>query len=88
MMCTAFITGADRGLGFALAEALLAEGYKVYAGSIGLVSRNHQYGYTMSKAAINMQSKLLHNHLSDQGLRVLTIHPGWMRTHLFGIWNA
>ena len=28
-----FITGADRGLGFALAKKFLKEGYTVYAGS-------------------------------------------------------
>lgn len=54
------------------------------AGSVSTITRNHQYGYTMSKAAVNMQSKLIHNHLHDQGLKVLAIHPGWMRSHLFG----
>ena len=54
------------------------------AGSVGSVTRIHQYGYTMSKAALNMQSKLIHNHLKAQGLKVFAIHPGWMHTHLFG----
>jgi NAD(P)-dependent dehydrogenase (short-subunit alcohol dehydrogenase family) len=30
--CTAFVTGADRGLGLALAESLLARGWTVFAG--------------------------------------------------------
>lgn len=54
------------------------------AGSVGSVTRIHQYGYTMSKSAINMQSKLIHNHFKEEGLRVFVIHPGWMRTHIFG----
>jgi NAD(P)-dependent dehydrogenase (short-subunit alcohol dehydrogenase family) len=54
------------------------------AGSVSTITRNYQYGYTMSKAAVNMQSKLIHNHLHDQGLKVLAIHPGWMRSHIFG----
>lgn len=32
MPLTTFITGADRGLGFALSQALLAQGWRVYAG--------------------------------------------------------
>jgi NAD(P)-dependent dehydrogenase (short-subunit alcohol dehydrogenase family) len=31
-MKTAFVTGADRGLGYCLTEALLADGYRVFAG--------------------------------------------------------
>ncbi len=54
------------------------------AASIGSITRTHQYGYAMSKAALNMQSKLIHNHLANEGLRVLAVHPGWMRTHVFG----
>jgi len=54
------------------------------AGSIGQLTRNNQYGYVMSKAAINGQSKLIHNHFKDQGLKVRVLHPGWMRTHIFG----
>lgn len=53
------------------------------AGSVASVTRMHQYGYTMSKAALNMQTKLLHNHLAGEGFRVLAIHPGWMRSYLF-----
>jgi NAD(P)-dependent dehydrogenase (short-subunit alcohol dehydrogenase family) len=34
----------------------------------------------MSKAALNMQSRILQNDLESRGFRVLVIHPGWMRT--------
>lgn len=54
------------------------------AGSPALLTRVSQFGYTMSKAAVNTQSKLLHNNLKDQGVKVFAIHPGWMRSHLFG----
>lgn len=54
------------------------------AASVGGVTRKNQYGYTMSKAAINMQSKLIYNTYHDQGLEVRAVHPGWMHTSLFG----
>lgn len=54
------------------------------AGSVTLLTRVNQYGYTMSKAAVNMQSKLLHNDLKGRGVKVFAIHPGWMRSHVFG----
>ncbi len=54
------------------------------AGSVSLLQRTSQYGYTMSKAAVNMQTKMIYNHFADSGLKVHAIHPGWMRTQLFG----
>ncbi len=54
------------------------------AASIGTVTRKNQYGYTMSKAAVNMQSKLIYNTFHDQGLEVRAVHPGWMHTSIFG----
>ena len=42
------------------------------------------FGYCMSKAALNMQSRLLDNYLKDSGFRVLAVHPGWMRTDMGG----
>jgi NAD(P)-dependent dehydrogenase (short-subunit alcohol dehydrogenase family) len=38
----------------------------------------------MSKAALNMQSKILQNYLKPRGFRVLAVHPGWMRTNMGG----
>jgi NAD(P)-dependent dehydrogenase (short-subunit alcohol dehydrogenase family) len=38
----------------------------------------------MSKAALNMQSRILQNYLEPKGFRVLAVHPGWMRTDMGG----
>jgi len=38
----------------------------------------------MSKAALNMQSKILQNYLGPRGFKVLAIHPGWMQTDMGG----
>ena len=54
------------------------------AGSVKLLTRQNQIGYTMSKAASNMQTKLLYNSLSPRGVKVFAIHPGWMHTQIFG----
>lgn len=54
------------------------------AGSIELLTRKNQIGYTMSKAALNMLSKSMHNNLMEFGVKLLVIHPGWMRSHIFG----
>ena len=54
------------------------------AGSIGSSSRKNWYAYAMSKAALNMQSALLHNLLRDRGGRVLVLHPGHVRTFMQG----
>lgn len=54
------------------------------AGSIGDCRRSSEYAYCMSKAALNMQSRILQNDLGSRGFRVLVIHPGWMRTDMGG----
>ena len=54
------------------------------AGSISDCYRQREYAYCMSKAALNMQSKILHNYLGPRGFTVLAIHPGWMRTDMGG----
>jgi NAD(P)-dependent dehydrogenase (short-subunit alcohol dehydrogenase family) len=54
------------------------------AGSIGNCWRSAEFGYCMSKAALNMQSKILQNNLGPQGFKVLAIHPGWMQTDMGG----
>jgi len=54
------------------------------SGSIGLSGRKTEFDYCMSKAAMNMSSKILQNGVADRGIKVLAIQPGWMRTDMGG----
>jgi len=54
------------------------------SGSIGGCGREKEYDYCMSKAALNMGTKLLSNYLNKDGVIVLAVHPGWMRTDMGG----
>lgn len=56
------------------------------AGGIAEAWRTSEYGYCMSKAALNMFAKLLANREAAQGsgVRVLALHPGWVRTDMGG----
>ncbi|WP_364143850.1 SDR family NAD(P)-dependent oxidoreductase [Paenibacillus sp. LPE1-1-1.1] len=58
------------------------------AGSIGDCYRDSWFAYCMSKAALNMQSKLIHNGIKKQGGRVLVVHPGWVQTFMQGKLDA
>jgi NAD(P)-dependent dehydrogenase (short-subunit alcohol dehydrogenase family) len=57
------------------------------AGQINQTWRESWYGYCMSKAALNIQSNIVHNQLKNKGGRVLVIHPGWMKTYMSGKLN-
>jgi len=57
------------------------------AGSIGACWRKQEFGYTMSKSALNMQSALLRNHLKEYGIKVYALHPGWVRSYMHGSFN-
>jgi NAD(P)-dependent dehydrogenase (short-subunit alcohol dehydrogenase family) len=54
------------------------------AGSIANCWRESEFAYSMSKAALNMQSRILQNSLKPRGFKVLAVHPGWMRTDMGG----
>lgn len=55
------------------------------AGSIsGQNWRESEYGYTMSKAALNMFSKILQNKAQKDGIKVLALHPGWFSSDMGG----
>jgi NAD(P)-dependent dehydrogenase (short-subunit alcohol dehydrogenase family) len=54
------------------------------AGSISQNWRSREYAYCMSKAALNMQSVILQMRVKDDGVKVLAIQPGWMRTVMGG----
>ena len=53
------------------------------AGSIGKCFRTDYIDYGMSKAALNMATKTLHNHFKDDPqLNIICVHPGWVRTNV------
>lgn len=54
------------------------------SGSIGDCKREKEFDYCMSKAALNMGTKLLSNYLRKDNIMVLAIQPGWMRTDMGG----
>lgn len=54
------------------------------SGSISTCGREKEFDYCMSKAALNMGTKLLSNYLKKDNITVLSVHPGWMRTDMGG----
>ncbi|MFX0124872.1 MAG: SDR family oxidoreductase [Candidatus Hodarchaeota archaeon] len=54
------------------------------AGSISNQSRDSEFGYCMAKAALNMQSKILDNRLKKEGIKVITLAPGWFSSDMGG----
>jgi len=46
------------------------------------------YGYSASKAALNMMTKMLSHELRDSGIIVVSLHPGWVRTTMLYCENA
>ena len=44
----------------------------------------NRYDYCMSKAALNIQSIILQRYLKPDGIKVLVVHPGWVRTRMGG----
>lgn len=51
-------------------------------GSIGLCTTDREFDYYMSKSALNMSTKILYNkYLEEKKIRILAIHPGWVRTN-------
>lgn len=54
------------------------------AGSIARTGHTSWFGYTMSKAALNMATHILFNHLRPDGYTFRLYHPGWIRTYMWG----
>lgn len=50
------------------------------AGSLATCGRTSWFGYAMSKASLNMQTRILENYLAPRGFRVFSVHPGWLKT--------
>lgn len=77
---------------FLLTQALasrLAESAKVVnlsstLGSIARTDSLYSPSYAMSKAALNMATRLLAIALRDQGVIVVAVSPGWVRTDMGG----
>jgi len=68
-------------------RGLLEEGSKVaiVTSRMGSISDNDSggaYGYRMSKAAVNAVGKSLSIDLRGEGIAVVLLHPGWVRTEM------
>lgn len=67
---------------------------KSAAGKVAMISSTggsiaHQQGgrvvpYCVSKAGLNMLTKLLYFHLREDGVATVALHPGWVRTDMGG----
>ena len=53
-------------------------------GSIGDNGSGRSYIYRSSKAALNSAIKSLAIDYADEGLSVIALHPGWVRTDMGG----
>jgi Short-chain dehydrogenases of various substrate specificities len=54
------------------------------AGSIAACWRDGWFAYCMSKAALNMQTALIHNELKKSGGQAMVFHPGHVRSYMRG----
>jgi NAD(P)-dependent dehydrogenase (short-subunit alcohol dehydrogenase family) len=54
------------------------------AGSISRKTRGGPYGYSESKAALNMFTRSLAAELKPEGFICIVIHPGWVQTDMGG----
>ncbi|HPV01578.1 MAG TPA: SDR family oxidoreductase [Clostridiales bacterium] len=52
------------------------------AGSIQLTEIEKEYDYRMSKAALNMGTKILYNYFRGTNIRIAAVDPGWLDTDM------
>jgi NAD(P)-dependent dehydrogenase (short-subunit alcohol dehydrogenase family) len=52
--------------------------------SIADATAGFLFGYRMSKAALNMASKVVSQELAGENFTVLIVHPGWVKTDMGG----
>lgn len=53
-------------------------------GSVTLAYGGGNYGYAMSKAALNMGTRIMAGNLDSIGIITVAMHPGWVRTRVGG----
>lgn len=53
-------------------------------GSLSTVGSGFSYAYCASKAALNMVTVRAAQDLAGEGFKVVTVHPGWVRTDMGG----
>lgn len=54
------------------------------AGCLTRAYRKGEFGYCMSKVALNMAATILANDLGPQGFDLRLYHPGWVRSYMSG----
>ena len=68
----------------ARSERRLIVAISSHMGSIAEIGAPNDYAYRSSKAALNAAMKGLSLELAGQGVGVLLLHPGWVRTRMGG----
>lgn len=53
-------------------------------GSLAEVEAPRNYAYSVSKAALNMLTRILHREFLPHNVGVVALHPGWVRTEMGG----
>jgi NAD(P)-dependent dehydrogenase (short-subunit alcohol dehydrogenase family) len=53
-------------------------------GSIDNITNAYQLAYKVSKAALNMVTKAVSGEFADDGITVVSVHPGWVKTDMGG----
>ena len=85
-----FITGADRGVGFALCEEFAAHGFRVLAGQYmpewgALAELAEKYPAQFTRMSIlSTSSEAVLTASCTEGYTFRVYHPGWVRSYMSG----